>query len=63
MLVSFECTYCGEKWTADVWGKPQIEVTKCRKCGDSGLKVKDAAADKIDYYKGSPKFPVDPDWE
>lgn len=29
----------------------------CTVCGDLKIKVIDVLVDKIDYYKGSPKFP------
>lgn len=57
MRILFECTYCGNRWEDEVWNQSRIESTRCPKCGDKKLKVKDANTAKIDTYKGCPPFP------
>ncbi len=53
MKVHFECQYCGKSWTEVVYRQPQ--KTKCAKCGDSKIRMKEAVS--IDTYKGCPPFP------
>lgn len=57
MIVELECTYCGKKWQIQSVNQAQIESSKCIKCGDSSLKIRDASKSKIDYYEGCPAFP------
>lgn len=58
------CTYCGKTWTKVVYAMNAIENEKCSKCGDRNLDVRDNSKSKINYYAGSPPFPVkkDKDW-
>lgn len=57
MVVELEFTYCGKKWNHVARSQAEIELMKCSKCGDSGLKVRDASKSKIDGYAGCPPFP------
>lgn len=59
MKVSLECTYCGHKWEKTVYNQSSLEGMSCEhgNCKHKELKVKDLSS-KIDYYQGSPPFPI-----
>lgn len=59
MKVSMECTYCGHQWTETVYNRDSIENKRCThgNCRHTELKVRDLSS-KIDYYQGSPPFPL-----
>lgn len=59
MIVDIECTYCGKKWSRLIYARESLDSEKCSKCNDKNLKVRDQAKSKIDYYGGSPPFPVE----
>lgn len=54
------CTYCGNSWEINY--TPQ-EIIYCGKCQDSGIRVKNIASERIDYYAGSPPFEEDDAFE
>ncbi len=54
------CQYCGHSWEINYI--PQ-EMVYCQICGDSNVRAKNIAAEKVDYYIGSPPFEkVDDKW-
>jgi len=61
MKFNCECMYCGHKWENEIFVADYVNTQVCPKCGDSNLKIKDAKADKVDYYEGCPPFPSDND--
>lgn len=50
MLVQFECTYCGFKWTNQVYDIGRDRVYRCLKCDDPNVWTRDISSDKVDYY-------------
>lgn len=59
MKVSIECTYCGHKWVETLYNQSSLQGKICShgNCRHKQLIVKDLSQE-IDYYKGSPSFPV-----
>lgn len=43
-----ECLYCGFRFVLNIYSKEQLKLEKCRKCGDTNLKLKEA--ESIDSY-------------
>lgn len=58
MIVQLECLYCGKIWEFVPRNESEIEDLSCSICGDKKLKVKDKMKSSVDYYQGSPPFPV-----
>lgn len=58
MNVSFECTYCGNKWNEDLYNPSTAKNARCSKCKDRHPKYWDSKETQIDYYAGSPEFPL-----
>lgn len=60
MKVSLECTYCGHKWVVEVYNRDSLSNKSCvhGNCRHKKLIAKDLATSKIDYYEGSPPFPI-----
>ncbi len=54
--VHFTCTYCNHKWEAQVYSKVAIDNTRCPKCKDANLEVRDPKSRTIDTYAGAPPF-------
>jgi len=54
--IHFTCTYCNHKWESQIYSKMGIDSTKCPKCKDSNLEVRDAKSRTIDTYAGAPPF-------
>lgn len=59
MKISLECTYCGHIWVETVYNQHSMDGKSCSNgnCKHKELKVRDLSS-KIDYYKGSPPFPI-----
>jgi hypothetical protein len=53
------CQYCGNSWQH--LGMPKEEI-RCFTCNDSNIRVRNLSVDKIDYYKGSPPFDEEQNW-
>jgi hypothetical protein len=60
MHIEVECTYCGHKWRDNVLTQSEMVSLRCvnGRCFDSNLKVRDLSKTKVDYYQGSPPFPI-----
>ncbi len=56
-LVRLICKYCDHKWDTHIYSRDAAFKTKCAKCGDRHIRVKDIEDDVIDTYAGSPPFP------
>lgn len=62
MKVALECTYCGYKWIVEVYNEESLRNKTCTRgnCRHKHLIAKDLN-NKIDYYEGSPPFPIELD--
>lgn len=58
MVVEMECTYCGQKWQETTMNPTSLVNTRCSKCGDKTIRMKDVTKTKVDYYQGCPPFPA-----
>jgi len=61
MEIAFECTYCGKKWSERFYNQYSAQNQRCSVCNDKNLKYKSVEESKINYYEGSPPFPVKED--
>lgn len=51
------CNYCNKNWEQYVYTTSR--TLKCSKCGETkSLVVKKVSEDKVDYYIGTPEFPL-----
>lgn len=57
MEIAFECTYCGFKWTDQLYNERSANNQHCRHCKDKYPKWRKLEDAKVDYYAGSPPFP------
>lgn len=62
MRISLECSYCGHIWEETLYSRESLIDKTCMNgdCRHKPLIVKDLTS-KIDYYEGSPPFPVQVD--
>jgi len=60
MKFSMECTYCGHKWVETAYNPETLRGKICPhgNCKDKRIIVRDLNSSKIDYYEGSPAFPI-----
>lgn len=56
MEIQLTCTYCDKKWRLHAYSDSKIE-SKCPKCGDTNIVVKELDKTRIDGYIGCPPFP------
>lgn len=57
MDYNLQCNYCGHKWTEFFMNQRSLDHSKCDICKDTGLTVREARSEKVDYYVGCPPFP------
>lgn len=58
MKYNIECTYCGKQWIENVYNEFSLVDKKCPVCKDRNIKARRLESSKINYYQGSPPFPL-----
>lgn len=61
MKFALECLYCAFKWVKTAYSEESFKDEKCPhgNCKHKRFRVTPLNSSKIDYYAGSPPFPIE----